>query len=126
MGRDVEVAEVRPQRQVEIGYEVRQLFHVAPVEGDQAVAGIGIQRWAGHGLGAYRSLAGRDVILRQAQVIEGPGQLARGVDDALLVLEDEEPIGPEDVGPRGDGLGVEPRATASARTIPSTGCWRDR
>ena len=98
---------MRPQRQVEIGYEVRQLFHIAPVEGDQTVAGIGVQRWAGHGLGAYGSLAGRDVIFRQTQVIEGPGQLTGGVDDALLVLEDEEPIGPEDVGPRGDGPGVE-------------------
>ena len=98
---------VWPQAQIEIGYEAGQLLHLAPVEGDQPLDGIDVQRWAGHRLGASWSLAGRDVILRQAKVVECPGQLSRGVHDAPLVLEDKEPIGPEDLGPGGDGPGVE-------------------
>jgi len=33
-------------------------------------------------------------------VVKGAGQLGRGVDDALLVLEDQELIRPEGIGPR--------------------------
>ena len=99
---------MRPQAQIKIGYEAGELFHVVPIQGDQTVNGVGVQRRAGHGLGTLWSLAGRDVIFRQTQVIEGPGQLSRRVDDALLVLEDEQPVGPEDVDPGGNRPGVEP------------------